>query len=207
MMPEIQILFAKESCVFMKFNIGRGSFFFLLKMIHCVLMGEKLKPVSEDHLLRESSTCWRKRLVVIICDPLQYMLQSSAKRINLTGLSRFLHMSFIATRKSVTLSTDPCGSPFSMVCGDEIFVSILFFHTVSYAFVISKAIVMRCWIRLNAEQISVCNEDNASIVEWFFLKPHCSLANSLDNSKVHISRLFIIFSISLLSVLIKDISL
>jgi hypothetical protein len=58
--------------------------------------------------------------VVIICDSLQYMLQSSAKIMNLAGFGRLLHMSFIATRKRVTLSTDPCGSPFSMMCGDEI---------------------------------------------------------------------------------------
>jgi len=77
----------------MKFNIDTGSFFFLLKMIHCVMMGEKLKPVSEDLLERESSACWRKRVVDVICDPLQYIiLQTSAKRINLTGLSRFMHM-------------------------------------------------------------------------------------------------------------------
>lgn len=118
--PKIRILFVKESCVFMKFNIGRGSFFFLLKMMQCILVGEKLKPVSEDNLARKSSACWRKRVVVVICDPLQYMRQSLAKRMNLAGFGMLLHMSFIATRKRVTLSTDPCGSPFSMVCGGEI---------------------------------------------------------------------------------------
>jgi len=66
MMLKIRILFVKGSCELMKFNIGRGSFFLLLKIIHCVLVGEKLKPVSEDHLARESSACWRKRVVVVI---------------------------------------------------------------------------------------------------------------------------------------------
>lgn len=71
----------------------------------------------------------------------------------------------------------------------------------------SKAIVIRCWLRLNAEQMSVCNVDKASIVEWIFLKPHCSLEISLHDSRVQIKRLFIIFSISLLRVLINDIGL
>lgn len=30
-----------------------------------------MKPVSEDHLERESSACWRKREVVLMCDPLE----------------------------------------------------------------------------------------------------------------------------------------
>lgn len=51
------------------------------------------------------------------------------------------------------------------------------------------------------------NEVNASNVEWFLLKPHCSLVSSLDDSKVQVSRLFVIFSNSLLSVLISDIAL
>jgi len=120
MRPKIRILFLKGSCVLMKFNIGIGSFFLLLKIIHCALVGKKLKLVSEDHLARVSSACWWKRVVVVICDPLQYMLQLSAKRMNLAGLGMLLHISFIATRKRVTLSTDPCGSPFSMVCGGDI---------------------------------------------------------------------------------------
>lgn len=36
----------------MKDISGRGSFFLLLKMIHCVLEGENEKPDSAFHLLR-----------------------------------------------------------------------------------------------------------------------------------------------------------
>jgi len=73
-------------------------------------------------------------------------------------------------------------------------VSTYFFQTVSFVFEISNAIVIRCWLRLNAELMFMCNVDKASIVEWFFLKPHCSLEKSLDYSMVQIRRLFIIFS-------------
>ena len=86
-------------------------------------------------------------------------------------------------------------------------VSILSFQTVSYALEISNAIVIRCWLRLNAVQMSVCNVDKASIVEWFFLKLHYSLERNLDDSRVQIKCLFIIFTISLFRVLINDIGL
>lgn len=42
------------------------------------------------------------------------MLQSSAKRMNFTGLGRVLQISFIATRNKVTLRVDPCGRPLTM---------------------------------------------------------------------------------------------
>ena len=84
-----------------------GSFFFLLNMMHCVLEGEKLKPVLEDHCDRELSDSWRILVVVSIFVPLQYILQSSAKSLYFTGMEKFFPISFIATRNSVTLSADP----------------------------------------------------------------------------------------------------
>lgn len=68
-------------------------------------------------------------------------------------------------------------------------------------------IVMRCWLVLYAEQISVCIKDNASSVEWLRLKPHFSLVRWFSDSKNQDKRLFIIFSRSLFNVLISDIGL
>lgn len=52
---------------------------------------------------------------------------------------------------------------------------------------------MRCWLLLKKEQISVCINDNASSVEWFRLKPHCSLVRRFSDFKTQTKRLFIYF--------------
>ena len=52
--------------------------------------------------------------MVLIFDPEQYILQSSAYSMVLTGGSMYLLISLMAIRKRVTLIEDPCGSPFSV---------------------------------------------------------------------------------------------
>jgi len=49
------ILFVVKSCEFMQLIVSWKSLFFLLKMIHRVFVGNKLKSVTEDHLERDSS--------------------------------------------------------------------------------------------------------------------------------------------------------
>lgn len=67
-------------------------------------------------------------------------------------------------------------------------VKTLFFHTVSYVFLMSRAIAMRCCLFLYGEQMLVCIEVNASSVEWLSLKPHCSLLRRDLDSNIQIRR-------------------
>lgn len=157
--------------------------------------------------------------------------------MNFTGLGRVLQISFMATRNKVALRADPCGRPLTMSWGEDKWLLILtqnlqlakkfliyfkrlpfmshlwsidktlFFHTVSYAFLMSRAIAMRCRLFRNEEQMSVCSIDSALSVEWLRLNPHCSLVIWFSDSKTQTIRLLIIFSSSLLKVLIKDIDL
>ena len=47
------------------------------------------------------------------------ILKSSANSLCVRGNLTFLMMSFIAIRKSITLRTSPCGTPFCMLAGGE----------------------------------------------------------------------------------------
>lgn len=76
---------------------GEGEFF-LLNMMPCVLVGEKIKPVLEDYMasvLRDSCKSCEEVTKFV---SLQFVLQSSAKSLYLTGGGRLLMISFIATK-------------------------------------------------------------------------------------------------------------
>ena len=76
-------------------------------MMPCVFVGEKIKPVLEDHVASVFKDSCKSCEEVTRFVPLQYMLQSSAKSLYLTGEGRFLPMSFIATKKRETLRAEP----------------------------------------------------------------------------------------------------
>ena len=51
--------------------------------------------------------------------PLHIIVKSSANKNLLTGLERFVITSFMAKRNRLTLRTDPCSTPFSMILGED----------------------------------------------------------------------------------------
>ena len=78
---------------------------------------ENLKPVFSDHFWRLFKLFWSNNWVVSGFLPLHIIVRSSANP--LIGLEKLVITSFMAMRNRLTLRTEPCGTPFSMVLGEE----------------------------------------------------------------------------------------
>ena len=51
--------------------------------------------------------------------PLHIIVSSSGNKCPLTWLDEFVITSFMAMRNRLTLRTDPCGTPFSMILDED----------------------------------------------------------------------------------------
>jgi len=71
-----------------------------------------LKPVLPNHFVILFALFCNKSCTVLRLLLLHNMFRSSANRFAVTGVSIILTMSFIDSRKIVTVSDDPWGIPF-----------------------------------------------------------------------------------------------
>ncbi|KZC14198.1 hypothetical protein WN55_06629 [Dufourea novaeangliae] len=168
--PRILIDLACLSSEFLNCNFILSWFLYLVNVMTSDLVLENLKPDEFAHLCSLFRADRRIFCVVLIFFPLQRIVKSSAKRKALIGGIINEITSLIAIKKSVTLSTDPCGAPFwiliacdrdllvrTFIClvfrkfttKDKIFpwkprllkiVTSRFLHIKSYAFSMSEAI-------------------------------------------------------------------
>ena len=91
----------------------------LLNVITTDLELENLNPVFSDHFWRLFKLFCSKVWAVSGFLPLHIIVRSSANKNLLTGLDRFVMTSFMAMRNRLTLRTDLCGTPFSMILDEE----------------------------------------------------------------------------------------
>ena len=89
-----------------------------LNVYHYRLELENLNSVFSDHFWRFKSF-YSKVWAVRWFFPLYIIVRSTANKNPLDGLDRFVITSFMAMRNRLTLRTDPCGTPFSMVLNKE----------------------------------------------------------------------------------------
>ena len=75
-----------------------------------------MNPVFSDHFWRLiCSKVWTMSGFLL----LHIIVSSSGNKNPLTWLDEFVITSFMAMRNRLTLSTDPCGTPFSMILDEE----------------------------------------------------------------------------------------
>ena len=90
-------------------------FFLCWKIIKLDLVGEKRNPWCNDQSSILLIASWRSLRVRVVLFDCICILKSSANRIGVMGKGMFVGRSFIASRKRVTLRTDPCGTPLVIV--------------------------------------------------------------------------------------------
>ena len=196
-------------------------FLLILNVLFTVLLGEMVRPLSaarESNLLVNpcyalDATLW---LLVVM-----YIVRSSAKSDPSTPFLISPNMTLIATRKRVTQSTLPCGI-FKSICLlcemdpptlilihlsiSSLITSIIIFYipmfsrcssvfsllTLSYAFTISKRLLLFSLFSWIHREFFFVIYDIAFIVLLCFLKPNCLSSIFLSFSWFQTSLLFII---------------
>ena len=91
----------------------------LLNVITTDLELENLNSVFSDYFWRLFRLFCSKVWVVSGFFPLHIMVRSSANKNPLTRLDKFVIASFMAKRNRLTLRTDSCGTPFSMILDEK----------------------------------------------------------------------------------------
>ena len=75
-----------------------------------------MNPVFSDHIWRLfCSKVWSMSGFL----PLHIIVSSSGNKNPVTWLDEFVITSYMAMRNRLTLRTDPCGTPFSMILDEE----------------------------------------------------------------------------------------